>query len=287
MRIRGFAAAMAAFAFVWVPSRSHAYSLGEHDLVTNFSVTEFNACFQNLISSDTQDKIRSADLNEDLNLIRKWSAYSHFFHPEKTLPDQRRYDSSIRITELEHEILRLLVRGDLIEAYYELGHAIHHLQDMASPPHVVPVMHGLDDSYESYPMTLDETPDLKSTDADCRAAAAAGARDTGLLDLLYFASRQTLSNVRAGLPSTRDGQAAGLTWLAIWRESATDSFGSYGMLGNSFGRETIDVADGPGGGRYRITTGTYKEFKRRQLRLAMDVTGRALSWFTRQDWATP
>src|SRR4051812_19619266 len=114
-------------------SSAWAFSLGDHDRVTRQAAAELVKCFPGELSPGDVNRLVWSDKLEDLNVLEKWWKYSHYFNPYHPL-NMRRFDSSVRVRELE--------RG--LSAHWDLGnlgHLIHHIQDMASPPHVVPVKH--------------------------------------------------------------------------------------------------------------------------------------------------
>jgi len=264
------------------PSASQAFQLGEHRTITRQAIDEYNLCASGLLGQTYAETVVSGNINEDLDLFRKWTSYSHFYHPTKTLT-QRRMDSSISIIEIEYEVGQLLNRRspELGDAYKALGHAIHHLQDAASPPHVVPVMHGLTDGFEGLELTIDETPDFDLSITRC-AAYERRARTDGLLSILDDTATATLAAVKTAFSVVKDGRPASITWEAFWKEADGPEFGTPGFLGETFGDNEIVV----NGNRYVISRATYAAFKKARLRVAMDATRRALHWFGAQEWGT-
>ncbi|MFN7146151.1 MAG: hypothetical protein ACK4YP_20435, partial [Myxococcota bacterium] len=88
-----------------------------------------------------------AAADEDWNLLRKWGAWHHYGWDAPLL---WRRPSSERVARLEVALGAALAVGDRDRAWVLAGYAAHHVQDMASPPHVVPVAHGLADGFEDY-----------------------------------------------------------------------------------------------------------------------------------------
>lgn len=103
-------------------------------------------------SADVAEAVGSGAIWEDLNFLRKWGLYHHYHSPEFEVADSRRRPSHERVEGLREEIARAMRSGQEDRAWDRLGHAVHHVQDMASPPHVVPVEHGFFDGFESYDM---------------------------------------------------------------------------------------------------------------------------------------
>ncbi|MCC7441784.1 MAG: hypothetical protein IT285_09125 [Bdellovibrionales bacterium] len=266
-----------AAALLGTSKSAQAYSLTEHRRITDQAIADFNFCFSDALVPLLRDWIQTANRNEDLNLLRKWSLYSHFYHPGKDLDDLSRLDSSLRIALLQKEIGDLNGQGDEAESFYELGHAIHHIQDMASPPHVVPVRHGLFDSYEGWNLSPLDFPARRIDRKYCRKL-----RDQqvpgGLYQILNETAWQSLSYVKTPLRLQYNGYAADVTWEWFWKESSSPEFGDYGWFGNRFGESPITFGDAH---RYEIPRATYLAFKKRQLALAIDRTVQALVWYFR------
>lgn len=89
--------------------------------------------------------------NEDWNLPRKWTRWHHYDPPGFEVHPLGRRTSAERVATLDDELRAAAAAGDEAEAWLLAGLAAHHLQDMASPLHVVPVAHGLGDPFEGYP----------------------------------------------------------------------------------------------------------------------------------------
>jgi hypothetical protein len=123
-------------------------------------------------------RVARATAWEDWNLARKWIRWNHYFSPNFPVPTLWRRPSNERVAGLEARI-----RGSTDRDYRLLGLAVHHVQDMASPPHVVPIVHGLGDGFESWEMR-DLIGDLRGEDVpalDPAEAQRALARETEAL----------------------------------------------------------------------------------------------------------
>ncbi len=224
------------------PRVAFGFGLSDHSQMTWLAVAEYNRCARRPVSDEAVTYLVLQNLDEDVNLIKKWGKYSHYFNPEKPLHDLRRLDASLRVVEL--------LGGHATE---EVGHAIHHLQDMASPPHVVPVRHSLFDGFETLAVEPTEMPELAASDCADLATWAASFRGD-LLTLLDDTALETLHRVRT--PWARQ----------FWIENSGPLFGEYGTLGNSFGSNNAYARP------------VYVAFKAQQLRLAIEATKKALIW---------
>lgn len=121
-----------------------------------------------------------AAADEDWNLVRKWGAWHHYGWDAPLL---WRRPSGERVARVESALTAALAAGHRGRAWVLAGYAAHHVQDMASPPHVVPVAHGLADGFEDYDVAAliaaagaEPPPALGPVDAHrTLAAATAGA----------------------------------------------------------------------------------------------------------------
>ena len=90
-------------------NRAHAFSIEDHSAITAVAFSELRSCSLLPAGQDTLEaNVTSADIDEDLNLVRKWTNYSHYYHPFKKL-DMRRADSSVTIRESETELAQLFI----------------------------------------------------------------------------------------------------------------------------------------------------------------------------------
>ena len=89
---------------------------------------------------------------EDTRLGIKWRHYSHYHRPDAPLVLPRRGTSGDRVEVLWEAAEAARLEGDPAAMWTAVGGLLHHIQDMASPPHVVPVAHDLRDGFESWPV---------------------------------------------------------------------------------------------------------------------------------------
>lgn len=89
---------------------------------------------------------------EDTRVGIKWRHFSHYHRPDTALVLPRRGTSGDRVVVLWTQAVAARQRGDPAAMWTAVGGLLHHVQDMASPPHVVPVAHDLRDGFESWPV---------------------------------------------------------------------------------------------------------------------------------------
>jgi hypothetical protein len=211
------------------PPEASAFSVSDHRALTEAALDGA----RDPSASALLAKYRSAVLHgvtaEDLNLHVKWTGWHHFYSPEGPLDTPVRQGSEARVRELWDEALEAASHGDLERAFDRAGHLTHHLQDMASPPHVVPVNHGLGDSFERYGVRA--------------SLARAPQRDVEPLsgvEAQRALARETLNAVRQ--ESVQVGEGA-IPWSAFWTEPAEHTPGAFGRYGdepgNAFGQPEV------------------------------------------------
>ncbi len=184
-----------------------------------------------------------------------------------------------RIDELDKEIRK----GISDDIFNLVGRILHHIQDMSTPAHVVPVYHGLDvldlvedeinvrDSFEEY--------SERNIDSVLGGIIVDHARFQELVhapqppDALYdHAARRTLKTLYGpdqGFQARVNGVSARLGWDSYWcpwssdetDEASLHGFGSYGPLGHAFGKSHVLVEDT----RYEIPAQACAQLYRTQL----------------------
>ena len=261
---------------VFTSLQAHAFSLSDHKRIMLQALTEFDVCYPGQFTPKNEDDLWRSDLAEDLNILRKDLVYSHFYNPYKKL-QMWRADSSVRVKDIVQELRRSVQASTWNQKanVISLGHALHQIQDMAAPPHVVPVMHGLNDGFEKYDFAGDISSGLSCADI-------AQMSDT-LVQVHQNAATQTLINLQGvQVPGSSGPVSSALTLVNIisnffWNPSPADSpkFGKYGVLGNHYG-QTSFVQDKI---QYSVPAQFYSDFKQQQLKQAVQSTLQGLAWY--------
>lgn len=263
--------------FLGFLSPAQAFELNDHKRLMKQAISEVQACFPGTFTTMEENVLWASDMAEDINLIRKDLEYSHFYNPFKPIK-MFRYTSPVRVERLEAETKNNITARNWSDmgSLSSVGYALHHIQDMAAPPHVVPVMHGLDDGFEKYEFTGDISSGLS-----CQEIMTSNQDWMSLLDQT---ARQTMSNVAAihvqgqlsnNLAMTFENMELEITGASFWEESALPEFGRYGFLGNNYGH-TEFVENGV---TYHIPESFYSQFKQAQMKLAVRASVKALSWY--------
>nr|WP_225937890.1 hypothetical protein [Myxococcus sp. RHSTA-1-4] len=209
--------------------RAEAFSVEDHGALTKAALEAAMRSGQGKRLSEHRDSVLHGSTAEDINLHVKWTGWHHFYRPEGRIDSSLRQGSDARVRVLWDEALEAARHGDLPRAWDRAGHLAHHIQDMASPPHVVPVMHGAGDGFEA----------LGIRDSLARLPPRRVAPLSGP-DAQHALARETLDVVRTQSLSTEDG--AEIPWSAFWAEPdsrAPGAFGAYGLVGNAFGETKV------------------------------------------------
>ena len=175
-----------------------------------------------------------------------------------------------------------------------LGKAIHHIQDMASPAHVVPIMHPKAlsisykvlsfDAFEGFHKNAEILDSIKKRDHQDRCAFI-NHKAKNLMDILDQSAHETLRSLMNTVDvliknaENQDVLPSAITWQK-WYDTLTppDKFGfrDYGPYQNSFGQtEFKDVA----GNIIQVDSKSYEYFARERLQQSIEHTKSALYYF--------
>ena len=134
-----------------------------------------------------------------------------------------------------HDTLRRLDEAqDISRRFTNLGRLANYLQDATTPSYVTPIFttrwwrFSIADRFNSFPVDA-EAVDLALADS-CVAVRSADGTFENLLRRTADGTIASIQEPIAGLPAT---------WQAFWEfDRDDDDFGSYGVAGNNFGRQT-------------------------------------------------
>ncbi len=241
-----------------------AFSVQDHRALTEAAIDAATASGAAPGLAEHRGAVVHGATAEDLNLHVKWTGWHHFYRPEGRLGSAVRRGSDARVAALWEDALEAARQGDVARAWDRAGHLAHHLQDMASPPHVVPVNHGLTDRFEGYGVrgALSRLPPRE-------VAPLSGA------DAQHALALETLAAVRTEVLHTDDG--APLPWSAFWSEpdaAVPGAFGVYGPVGNAFGLREVRWE----GRTRRIPPEAPAAFMAARVASAVAYTGAFLTW---------
>ena len=298
--------------------------LDTHRNLTRISVREFFQCVgPDFLAVENRDnfeeflrKVSDGNIWEDMS-HGKLLQYSHFYNPKfyvnaKWLGLVDRCPSNYKIMHIEavlgeyfsgFPVSRINLEWDSwcrASSVYEslrtnedpldiLGQAIHHLQDMSSPTHVVPIAHPSYfswDGFESYKHrngVMEEIEYLPLNNGR-RPCAFLSREAQTLLEVLDRAARGTLSEIDGEVPVEMTSLESGKTWMETvsWRrwygvDGTPDANGmkKYGIYGNVFGVEEFEF----GGIRIRVDERVYRSLVLKLYRRSVEDTKKALYYF--------
>lgn len=169
-------------------------------------------------------------------------------------------------------------KGSLKDSCDLTGRILHHIQDMSSPSHVVPVFHGplVPDSFETYLHDIYLADESRLRDFSSILATNRGPLapqpGTTVLQLYQEAAESTLTLLKPGNSSCKarvNGQLIELPWSYFWADKDTyhqgdfpseckfGGFGKFGPLGKHFG---ITKGIRSGNDVYHIEQQVYNDF---------------------------
>jgi hypothetical protein len=178
--------------------------------------------------------------------------------------------SRVLCHERADQLAKECLRGPRRRFFRLLGRVLHHVQDMSTPPHVVPVYHDpfSRDSYESYSMSNTkerlETVEMSSADfSDLEAQL------TGSFELYDEAARATLDYIYERPSSCAsvlvNGKVKEVRYDEFWKRCSQHQlgptvkggagFGCYGSLGRHFGQTRFEHT----GCKYEVDAAVFKE----------------------------
>ncbi|PTL78801.1 hypothetical protein [Vitiosangium sp. GDMCC 1.1324] len=245
-----------------LPLRASAFSVPDHEMMTRASIDAVLASGHYPELAAHEAVVVEGSRAEDLNLPVKWAGYHHFFHPGTSLDSSVRKDSGARVRVLWQEAEEAASHGDLAQAFDRVGHLVHHIQDMAVPMHVVPVMHGLSDRFEQH-----------------AAGQASLGREIAPLsgeEAQLALARETLEVIRT---SSLPVQGGAIPWSAFWAEPTTNkpgAFGSYGVVGNAFDSTEVRWQ----GRTWKVDPSAYDDFVDARVESAVAYSRAFLVWAT-------
>lgn len=201
----------------------------------------YNTCSGNSIAENDSNAFASGARKED-NPWPERGLNWHFYNNSGKIGEYRRYlffncngsNEKIfakRLAELKGLISEKAPKEDIYEA---AGRVAHHIQDMSSPPHVVPIYHTSEDRFDKYlPGAL---PDSFSAET-CKSLM--GKVNISPDELLQSAAVATISAISTPVFFVGTGEVSGETWEKFWvgeDDKVYEGFISYGVYGNTYGK---------------------------------------------------
>ena len=221
-------------------SACYAFEPQKHKSISNRGVCIYEACTGHAIPEELSSAFAKGALDEDeigLTRLLNW----HFYNNDKKLGHYWKFifycngsNERIfrkRLDKLEAMFISKTPKRDI---YAQAGRVAHHIQDMSSPPHVMPIYHiGRDkfDGYEYEPRLVS----VVDTTAICTDISESVVYP---LELLERAAQNTLKAVRNPVVFKAGITVENETWMKFWggpEDKELSGFKTYGEYGNVFG----------------------------------------------------
>lgn len=250
-----------------VASGALGYGISDHRVITRKAVAVFNACYPELgFTAYDMDVIIKGNLSEDYNLATKWLRNSHYYNPQKWVRTLYRDDASYRVKYLVRKL-----RETQKKRIYILGKIVHFVQDVSSPPHVMPIVHGLGDGFEKFSISEEA---IKTLQVACPH------QPLPPMVVLREYALQTLAQVKKTAIATRGGEKYEFSWQLFWYEGLGSKFGYYGFFGNNFGQtKPIVILRHV----YKFKKELFRQFKLQQMQQAIEATTASFYWYRNFD----
>lgn len=218
-------------------SPCHAFKPQEqHDPISQQAISLYQSCTGRIIPNDlTEIFIQKVIAEDDKNLERltNW----HFYNNKGKI--ERYYLFFYGANDKTFQKLVEQLNGLLaspqprkIELYKIAGRLAHHIQDMSTPPHVMPIYHVADDRFENYMPT--HPPDVNPADF-CKVLKEPVISPS---DLLEEAAQNTLKAVAGPVVFDSVKNVEHETWMKFWGGADNPDltgFKTYGEYGDVFG----------------------------------------------------
>ncbi|UFH60370.1 hypothetical protein [Sulfurovum mangrovi] len=248
-----------------------------------YTQKEEDSTFKQSLSQSSQDEDKFNPLGLDFQRIYNWHFYNNHGSIDDTplVPGSRtsenRVISLIKKIKKQQEKYRNATAEEKEDAWEYLidasGRLIHHIQDMSTFSHVVPVYHGpgLKDSYEVFGAKLVNkitvVPQRESVANSLHIPITSEEIKTvieryegkSLFDIYDISAKETLNILNSDndhFELTLNGETTQRRWNSFWREHSNSDvdpcscmenkfkdFGSFGELCNHFGEPFFTVGD--------------------------------------------
>lgn len=292
-----------------------AFDRNVHEMLTRSAIKVYHDCQQlapeeasrhGVMAKELQDEVVRWNGEQDgvfVTLIGRFFDW-HFYNTNQVTDQGWVRHFMDRVFERRRQSLETAAARNrpAAELYVRAGAVMHYLQDVSSPPHVVPVYHwkvgpfGVPEPYDGF--LIDEMEEryageLAVTPGQCRELLA---WEGSFPTLLAAEAAMTLAAVDEAIPAPNNPADHPFKWNAFWRprgdsgpqchpeEDLRSGFGSHGRFCQDFGRGSLDTDPAlpgtPAG--FRINREQYERFALARFIRARNSSVKALAWAGRK-----
>lgn len=252
-----------------------------HKIISEKAVELYNKSSGTPLSDSFSEAFNRGSVIEDrigLTRLMNW----HFYDNNGTIGRYRKfilncYGSNKNIFSIRLNELKLQIKNSSPAKFTgeTAGRIAHHIQDMVSPSHVLPIYHTIDDRFDSYPPVSDRIirsiSPLPSAEMD----------ETFPFRLLNEAAIETINAVNNNVIFDGDITLPGETWQNFWGDQPDKrlrGFVKYGIYGNKFG----DARPCIGSAAVSYTKSTFDHFYMGRFNCGVRFTAELLRFLAAQ-----
>ena len=238
----------------------------DHARITSKAVRLFHQYGRNTISDamiKSIDRICAGSKKEDaftLERLRNWHFYNKWLLLPLTVPCSScilHFTPEHLIIKRDHQLNRAINKRKRKQLFTLTGRILHHIQDMSTPSHVVPVYHDpiYRDSYETYlcDCYLNDSDHLNSIATEINSETMTRLQEitvNNVLEIYQARAEKTnayLEPANSHFSAMVNNQPEQLSWSMFWQPNqkknrapadhhfSLSDFGKFGPLGKIFG----------------------------------------------------
>lgn len=227
---------------------ANAFEPQKHAEFSSDAIALYKACTGKFVSGKIAQALAEGAEDEDNSTPTRGMNW-HFYNNDRKIGHYWRLvffrcnGSNEEIFKKRVEKLQKLIeeKAPTEDIYAAAGRVAHHIQDMSSPPHVLPIYHTDVDRFDKYePATV---PNL-ATNAICNSLQG---NIVSPNELLESAAQATLAAAAAPVVFSGGEIIEGETWAKFWgggNDKNYEGFSTYGTYGNIYGVRTSSTDSG-------------------------------------------
>lgn len=281
-----------------------------HEQITYASIAVFNECLElepefkaiyEIQSKELQEAMATKNKNEDGTLFTYHIRFGNWhFYNTNDVSDSgwpNHFMGKIFAKIIKKFDKALSAGKPLEDLYVKASSVMHYIQDVSSPPHVVPVYHwkilgmGVVEPFDGFELNEKDRMTYRNkldvTPGQCRVLMAG---DSNLKNILANDALETLAVIDKKIPVENSLGEQSYKWSSFWRLAGSDEpacddkkpkpgFGTYGQFCNKYGTSETLTGDS---GDLEIPEAVYKDFFLSQFIQARNSSVKVLSWVMRK-----